>query len=371
MNKNKIIYYVCIAFLMACIGISLAITVNYKYESEKVMALKNVLMTLEENNSTKKGYEISFVKNVDYNDKEDANDAIADYNAHYEAKGSFKLSYEESGNKVNLMDGFQSFFQNAKGFISGTQVESHTINNIETDKNNNGTIRKENFNYSVSNEFVIDNNSDISVLSNTKYNNNIDNTKNVNDSFLGKINKNLLFETIDISRFNDAVNQLMFIDVWDDATSLLKLISSSLDKIDYNNRDELADFIKNKDFSFQINNDTIKINYLLDLDDKLNYNDNNYECIKFMLEVDKNSKEIKHFSFDLTKYYESILRTDENDQKGTSKVNQYIIEGKILNNTLDKEDTSGVQYKEYNDETKYDFIDQFITHAIPTREDIY
>ena len=51
-------------------------------------------------------------------------------------------------------------------------------------------------------------------------------------------------------------------------------------------------------------------------------------------------------------------------------VNSYYIEGKIINNTLDRADTSSIQYKEYNDETKYDFIDQFINHALPTR-DIY
>ena len=44
--------------------------------------------------------------------------------------------------------------------------------------------------------------------------------------------------------------------------------------------------------------------------------------------------------------------------------------GKIVNNTLTRKDTSGVEYKEYTDETKYDFVDQFINHAIPTSEDI-
>jgi len=373
MNKKSLIYYLCMSVLMACIGITVAVTINAKYEEEKVTALKKALIVLEDiGNSNKKGYEINFVKDIDYNEKEDDNEIVSDYNAHYESSGSFKLSFEsDESKKVTLTNGFQSFFENGKGFISGTQSESHVINNSEINKKTNETIRKENYNYSVSNEYIIDNNENISVYSSTKYANNIDTTKTTTDSFAGKINKNVLFETVELSIFNTAIDQIMFIDVWDDVNSLLKLIYNSLTKIDYNNKQELSNFIKNKNFSFKINNDNIQISYMIDLDDKLTSGvDNNYENIYFSMELDNNTKEIKNFKFDLSNYYGSILKYDTNNSMETAKINNYYIEGKIVNNTLTRKDTSSVEYKEYTDETKYDFVDQFVNHAIPTSEDI-
>ena len=163
MNKKSLIYYLCMSVLMACIGITVAVTINAKYEEEKVAALKKALIVLEDiGNSNKKGYEINFVKDIDYSEKEDDNEIVSDYNAHYESSGSFKLSFEsDESKKVTLTNGFQSFFENAKGFISGTQSESHVINNSEINKKTSETIRKENYNYSLSNENIIDNNENI------------------------------------------------------------------------------------------------------------------------------------------------------------------------------------------------------------------
>ncbi len=48
-----------------------------------------------------------------------------------------------------------------------------------------------------------------------------------------------------------------------------------------------------------------------------------------------------------------------------SHLNKYIADYNITGKY-----TSGVEYKEYTDETKYEFVDQFINHAIPTSEDI-
>ena len=35
---------------------------------------------------------------------------------------------------------------------------------------------------------------------------------------------------------------------------------------------------------------------------------------------------------------------------------------------LTKKDTSNIQYEEYSDETKYDFVDQVNNHTIPVIE---
>ena len=111
---------------------------------------------------------------------------------------------------------------------------------------------------------------------------------------------------------------------------------------------------------------------MLSLDGSLKEEENNFNDVEILIEVDNESGEIVSFKFDLSKYLSSLLALEaEGATYFKADVNSYYIEGKIINNTLDRADTSSLQYKEYNDETKYDFIDQFINHAIPTREDIY
>ena len=62
----------------------------------------------------------------------------------------------------------------------------------------------------------------------------------------------------------------------------------------------------------------------------------------------------------------------ENDTKvASSKVNEYYIEGNFINEQLTRFETTNTTYNKYNEDNKYEFIDDFMVHALPTREDIF
>jgi len=86
----------------------------------------------------------------------------------------------------------------------------------------------------------------------------------------------------------------------------------------------------------------------------------------------KESKNVDYFKFDLSNYLFSILKTDpSNSGVFSSNVNDYIIQGKILNDTLNNKEEANVSYKEYDESNKFDFIDDFVQDALPVHEDIY
>ena len=376
--KKKLIFYIAMSILMVGIAISTFFIINgfsNKYETNETKAFKEVLTLLEKSrNSNKKGYEIKFKEDFNYNQKTEDDEEVIDYKSHYLSEGLFNMSYEVSNpSDVSFQGGFESFFKNANGFISGTQIEKYEIENVETSKKDNSVLRNDNLNKGIDNTFIIDNDSNnVSVMSVTLYNdfNNKDN--NVNDKFYGKISKNVLMDNVETKSFNTAVDKMMFVDVWDSTNTLLLLMHNTFVNFELSNSEKIFNYIKDKSFTYNRKDKTIEIKYMLSLDGSLKEEENNFNDVEILIEVDNESGEIVSFKFDLSKYLSSLLALEaEGATYFKADVNSYYIEGKIINNTLDRADTSSIQYKEYNDETKYDFIDQFINHAIPTREDIY
>ena len=178
-------------------------------------------------------------------------------------------------------------------------------------------------------------------------------------------------DNVETKSFNAAVDKMMFVDVWDSTNTLLLLMHNTFVNFELSNSEKIFNYIKDKSFTYNRKDKTIEIKYMLSLDGSLKEEENNFNDVEILIEVDNESGEIVSFKFDLSKYLSSLLALEAEDATYfKADVNSYYIEGKIINNTLDRADTSSIQYKEYNDETKYDFIDQFINHALPTR-DIY
>ena len=375
MGRKVIIAISSGVFVLVATLIIIAIVFNSnkpKADNKNVSVFKEAVNALNENQSfNKKGYEINFIENFDYEQKENTEQTTVDYKAHYEAKGEFRLSYENNtSNKISLEGGFQGLLQNGIGFISGVQSEKHVIQNNEINKATNEAIKKDDYDYTVNNNFVIDTTANnLEVYSKTDYLDNKDNTKNTNDSFSGKITKELLMNTYSLDKLNGGIEQLMFIDVWGNVNSLIELIYSSYKNVDLSNDEGLAKIIENSGFKFEKENDIIKITFSLDLNDEFKSEKNNYDAIDFLIEVDTKAKEVRYFRFDLAKYLASILKGDSDT--GVAKVNNFYIDGKIINNTLNRTNLRPEEYKEYNEETKYEFLDEFVNHAIPGREDRY
>lgn len=376
--KKKIIFYVCVSLLMASIAIAVVLvvkSVKEQYETEETKAFKEVLTLLESNRdkSNKKGYEITFKEDFNYAQKLDENDVITDYTAHYVADGAFTLSYETADAKsVSFTGGFESFFKNANGFMSGTQVECHEIHNEEKDKTNNTVIRSEEINRGTTNNFIIDADQNITVLSETTYLDLGNPNNDIKDQFYGKIARTVLDDNIETKSFTKAVDKMMFVDVWDSTNTLLLLMHNTFVNFDSSNYENIYNYIKKKNFKYERTDNTIVIKYTLSLDSALKEEENNFNDAEIEIEVDNKTGEILHFKFDLSKYLASLLALDEEGSTYfKANVSSYYIEGRIVNNTLDRKNTENVTYIEYNDASKYDFIDQFINHALPTREDVY
>lgn len=376
MNKNKIIYYLCISLLMLGFGVVIAIIINSfgnKYETNEAKTMKNALVILDENRSSnKKSYEISFVQDVEYEEKKDTDLEIINYKAHYKSNGSFVLSYEVADSKkIDLSNGFKSFLDDGVGFMSGNQSEIHIIQNEEIDKATNEKTRSENYNYTLGNKFVIDNRETIKVLSETMYHNNLDDNKK-NYSFYGKINKETLMSCFESERFNEALNRMLFIDFWSDVNNLMNYLQKIFKEVNYNDSESVYKLIETMNINVEEANDAINLYFELDLDDSFKNEKNNYKNILVNLRINKESKNVDYFKFDLSNYLFSILKTDpSNSGVFSSNVNDYIIQGKILNDTLNNKEEANVSYKEYDESNKFDFIDDFVQDALPVHEDIY
>ncbi len=376
MNKNKIIYYLCISLLMLGFGVVIAIIINSfgnKYETNEAKTMKNALVILDENRSSnKKSYEISFVQDVEYEEKKDTDLEIINYKAHYKSNGSFVLSYEVADSKkIDLSNGFKSFLDDGVGFMSGNQSEIHIIQNEEIDKATNEKTRSENYNYTLGNKFVIDNRETIKVLSETMYHNNLDDNKK-NYSFYGKINKETLMSCFESERFNEALNRMLFIDFWSDVNNLMNYLQKTFKEVNYNDSESVYKLIETMNINVEEANDAINLYFELDLDDSFKNEKNNYKNILVNLRINKESKNVDYFKFDLSNYLFSILKTDpSNSGVFSSNVNDYIIQGKILNDTLNNKEEANVSYKEYDESNKFDFIDDFVQDALPVHEDIY
>ena len=376
MKKNKIIYYICISLLMVGLGVLIAVIINSfnnKYETAETKSMKNALIILDENrNNNKKSYDISFVQDVEYEEKEDTDSEIINYKAHYKSNGSFTLSYEVTDSKkIDLSNGFKSFLDDGVGFMSGNQSESHIIQNEEIDKATNEKTRSENYNYSLGNRFVIDNRDTIKVLSETMYHDNATDKKN-NYNFYGQINKETLLSAFDSERFNEALNHMLFIDFWSDVNYLMNYLQKTFKEVNYNDSESVYKLIETMDINVEEANDAINLYFELDLDDSFKNEKNNYKNILVNLRINKESKNVDYFKFDLSNYLFSILKSDpSNSGVFSSNVNDYIIQGKIINDTLNNKEEANVTYKEYDESNKFDFIDDFVQDALPVHEDIY
>ena len=208
-------------------------------------------------------------------------------------------------------------------------------------------------------------------MSNTAYNNLSDSSKNVEDSFAGKISRDILIDNVDDSGLNKAVDKIMYIDVWDSVNTLLGLMHKELNNFDKNNYKVLYDYIKDRNFIISKDDSSININFEISLDKTLNEEKNNYDNASVEMKVDNKTGEIKNFKIDLSKYLASILQEESNNSiYFKSNVKSYVINGKIINSILTRPETN-VSYTEYTEDNKYDFIDRFINKALPVREDIY
>ena len=378
MRKRIIIVGISSLMLMAIIIVTvvgIVLANNKRYETEDTKTFKSALELIEANKyaSNQKGYSINFIQEFSYEQKIEEEESIVEFDVNYESDGEFILSYETTDAKnVNLEKGFSSIIKNSNGFVSGLQGEKHEINNKETNKTTNEVLRQEALKYSTSNHFVIDTNeANISVMSNTSYNNLSDSSKNVEDSFAGKISRDILIDNVDDSGLNKAVDKIMYIDVWDSVNTLLGLMHKELNNFDKNNYKVLYDYIKDRNFIISKDDSSININFEISLDKTLNEEKNNYDNASVEMKVDNKTGEIKNFKIDLSKYLASILQEESNNSiYFKSNVKSYVINGKIINSTLTRPETN-VSYTEYTEENKYDFIDRFINKALPVREDIY
>ena len=366
---KKLIKYLSV--FMAALAIPTTLISCGGVSQDDTKTFKEVLDLLEKNRNASniKGYQIQFKQDLTYETKEENDYEVVDYQANYKTDGSFTLSYETTDPKnVNIEKGFDSIITKATGFAAGTQLEKYTINNKETSKSDNKVIREENISQSTENVFIIDtDDSNISVASETTYNDFI-NKKTSKDNFFGKIARPILVEELDADSFNKGLNSIAFIDVWDNVNSLLSLMHKSFTELSTKGDSEITDYLKNKDFKYEKTDSTIKISYKLSLNGELQVEDNKLDNVEISVEVDKKTGEITNFKIDLTKYFSSLL-----DAEGTTyfkgNVNTYVIDGKIVNQKLNRANTSSYQYKEYNEETKYEFLEGFIAHAIPKHEE--
>ena len=344
---------------------------NMNYETENTKIFKEVINLVEENRENKKGYGVSFVQDFNYEENKELDFEISNYKAHYHTNGSFLLSYE--GKNIEIEKGLDGFITNATGFLSGYQTEKHEIENKETDKETKEVIRQDNYNRGVENRFIYDtNDTNVSLMSETKYIDYSNRDNDITDKFAGTIAKQTLLDTVEADKLKKALNDLMFVDVWDSVNSLVELMHNTFVNLNNKGYEDIYKYLENKNFSFEKRDNLIVVKYTIDVDDSLKETtENKYNDVELNFQIDTQTKEIKYFRFDLSKYLASVFASENDTKVASSKVNEYYIEGNFINEQLTRFETTNTTYNKYTEDNKYEFIDDFMVHALPTREDIF
>ena len=369
-KKFKPIYILIPFLLITVVGIYHLITyLHYSYEAKIV---KQLLTGLSEdaNQYHKKSYEISFKEKYNVESKSKSELVDNDFSISYEGEGSVQLSYKIDTNE-KIGPEISNLTEFGNGYLTGVQKEKLTYYNKE-DSDDNRLDRTEDINYDMKHEFIIkvDDNDYYAVgkRNYTDYNNS---NNNKNDSFYGKIDKEVFKNSVSNERMTKTIQKLMYMDTWKYVEQLSSLSNNFFKELNFSNAKAVNTFIKNHEIKIVENGKNVKVSFTLDtakIASKLSDIKKNFDYLPKIygtMEIEKETGNVIHFEYNLSNYLLAIfMKSGENKPYYKANVDEFIIEGKILNTTLE-DLTIDKEFKEYNEDNKQEFLKQFQEYVIP------
>ena len=371
MKKNnkkhfKPIYLLIPIILIAIVGIYHLFT--YKHYSYEAKIVKQLLIGLSEGASqyNKKSYEISFKEKYDVESKSSKDLSENDFAISYEGEGSVKLSYNIS--KSDKIDSaISNLVEFGNGYLTGVQKEKLTYYNKEDTKN-----RVDDIKYDMDHEFIIKvDDNDYYAVGNKKYTDYNNSKNNLDNSFYGKIDKEIFKNTVSDERMKKSIEKLMYMDTWKYIEQLSSLSNNVFKDWELSNAKSVNTFIKNHEIKIEEEENSVNVRFSLDtakIASKLSDLEKDFSYLPKIygkMKIEKETGNVLHFEYDLSNYLLAIfMKSGEDKPYYKANVEEFIIEGKVLNTTLE-DLTIDKKFTEYYEENKLEFLKQFQEHVIP------
>ena len=273
-------------------------------------------------------------------------------------KVDYTISYDGNGSVTTKIDGltkdlnsytFYDLITTKVGYIKIEQSEKINCDYTEIDKTDNNKKSEDKNNYEIDHEFTIKfDDSTIYISSSSKFNNKNDNSKNVNETFNGKISKSLFTDATTEESFNYFYNQLVVMSEFNINNNVQKHVAEEFVKsIDLNEKD-FGSFVDDnklsldgKDISFSYPCNSF-INSLFSVKSKKDAQ------IKGKLTIDETKKELTNFNYDLKDFIFNSLDVIDDEDLVKTNINVYTLNGELFSTAvsdikIDKE------FKEYTE----------------------
>ena len=340
--------------------------------TDNAMIVSRLLKALQMGASkhSEKGYITSFREKYSLVYKNDTELETDNYFMSYEGEGFVTLSYTvRNGESIESEVIGKELLSKANGYLCGTQRDKFKFNVDYIDKTDSEKSRTLEEDYEDSRTFVIEVDDDyFYVVSKNTYTDKFYPEDNRDDSFYGKIKKNLFIDSVSDKTVTKISSQLLYMDIWPYIEQLIKYSDVVFTELDITDINAVSFFIKKNQISCQDKGETMIISFSFDSGD-IFYIDSskkleNAPRIQGLMEIDKRTGEMVSYSYDLKDFMIDAVKIGQTGkQKYNVEVDEFVAEGVRLNVPLGDLPFE-YEYEEYDENTQGEFIEKFMTNVM-------
>ena len=329
-----------------------------------VVSLLNALQ-MGANKHSEKGYITSFKQKYSLMYNDDTEFETDNYVLSYDGEGYVTLSYTvRDGENIESEVIGKELLSKANGYLFGFQRDKYSFKDDYTDKTDAEKSRTIDENYEELRIFAVQVDDDyFYVASSDTYTDKLYPEDNRDESFNGKIKKNLVVDSVSDKMVTNTAQQLLYMDAWPYIEQLIKYSDTVFTGLDITDTNAISLFITENNVSVCDNGDTETISFsfnsgeifFIDPEKKLKNAPNIYGKI----EIDKSTGEMVSYSYDLKEFAIGWMNIGmQGKMEYNYVVDEFVAEGVRLNEPLGDLPFE-YEYVEYDENTQDEFIEKF------------
>ena len=337
---------------------------DYTDDTTIVVSLLNALQ-MGANKHSEKGYITSFKQKYSLTYNDDTEFETDNYVLTYDGEGYVTLSYTvRDGENIESEVIGKELLSKANGYLFGFQRDKYSFKDDYTDKTDAEKSRTIDENYEDLRIFAVQVDDDyFYVASSDTYTDKLYPEDNRDDSFNGKIKKNLVIDSVSDKMVTNTAQQLLYMDAWPYIEQLIKYSDTVFTGLDITDTNAISLFITENNVSVCDNGDTETISFsfdsgeifFIDPEKKLKNAPNIYGKI----EIDKSTGEMVSYSYDLKEFAIGWMNIGmQGKMEYNYVVDEFVAEGVRLNEPLGDLPFE-YEYTEYDENTQDEFIEKF------------
>ena len=337
---------------------------DYTDDTTIVVSLLNALQ-MGANKHSEKGYITSFKQKYSLTYNDDTEFETDNYVLSYDGEGYVTLSYTvRDGENIESEVIGKELLSKANGYLFGFQRDKYSFKDDYTDKTDAEKSRTIDENYEELRVFAVQVDDDyFYVASSDTYTDKLYPEDNRDESFNGKIKKNLVVDSVSDKMVTNTAQQLLYMDAWPYIEQLITYSDTVFTGLDITDTNAISLFITENNVSVCDNGDTETISFsfnsgeifFIDPEKKLKNAPNIYGKI----EIDKSTGEMVSYSYDLKEFAIGWMNIGmQGKMEYNYVVDEFVAEGVRLNEPLGDLPFE-YEYVEYDENTQDEFIEKF------------